>query len=166
MSFSVWLLAIALSGLFSAGHAWAGYRSNNGSSPPPPHLLVSGTIISPSARIALVVTLDGQGRRTDERRVHEGETVDGYRVARIRDDQVVFERDGKPFLIRVGNNRQPALTIDVAVPYQQKSEISGRFVPPPDDLETLKKQAHAISERLRQSPAFQKGLEGLDRRLR
>jgi hypothetical protein len=88
----------------------------------------------------------------------------GYAICPRR--RAPFKRDGEPVLIRVGTDRQPALTIDVAVPYQRKSEISGRFVAPPDDLEGLKKQAHAISERLRQSPAFQKGLEGLDRRLR
>jgi type II secretory pathway component PulC len=165
MSFVGWLLVIAVSGLFSAGHLWAAEQADNATLPPPPPLLVSGTIISPSARMALIATLDGQGKPVGERRVHEGEAIDGYRVATIQQEQVIFERDGQTFSIRVGNDRQPAPTIGVVVPYERKREISGRFVPAPDNIEEWKTQADSISERLRRSPAFQKGLEDLDRRL-
>jgi len=169
----VW--AVALSGLLLVVgvSAWAGEEGRKGNTPEaavPPHappLLVAGTLISPPTRIALIVILDEQGKATGERKLHEGEDVNGYRIARIHQDMVYFERDGRTFPIRVGNNRQPVpTTINVVTPYERKKDKPANLVPPPDDIEDIKKQTETFVERLRESPEFQKGLEEMRRRLR
>jgi hypothetical protein len=167
--------AVALSGLLllAGGSAWAGEEGHKGNSPEAavpthaPPLLVAGTLISPPTRIALIVTLDEQGKATGERKLHEGEDVNGYRIAKIRQDMVYFEKDGRTFPIRVGNNRQPVpTTINIVTPYERKKEKPTNFIPPPDDIEDLKKQTETFMERLKGSPEFQKGLEEMRRRLR
>jgi len=167
--------AVALLGLLllAGVSAWAGEEGNKGDSPAAampthaPPLLVAGTVISPPTRIALIVILDEQGKATSERKVHEGEDVNGYRIAKIHQDMVYFERDGRTFPIRVGNNRQPIpTTINVVTPYERKKDKPANFIPPPDDIEDVKKQTETFMERLKESPEFQKGLEEMRRRLR
>ena len=166
--------AVALSGLLLlvGVSAWAGEEEHKGDSPEAavsthvPSLLVAGTLISPPTRIALIVILDEQGKATGERKLHEGEDVNGYRIAKIHQDMVYFERDGRTFRIRVGNNRLPIpTTISIVTPYEGKKEKPANFIPPPDDIEDVKKQTEAFVERLKESPEFQKGLEEMRRRL-
>jgi type II secretory pathway component PulC len=169
----VW--AVALSGLLLlvGVRAWAGEEGHTGNSPVTavpthaPPLLVTGTLISPPTKVALIVILDEQGKATRELKLHEGEDVNGYRITTIRQDTVYFERDGRTFPIRVGNNRQPIpTTINIVTPYERKKEKPANFVPPPGDIEDIKKQTETFMERLKESAEFQKGLEEMRRRLR
>jgi hypothetical protein len=76
---------------------------------------------------------------------------------------VILDEQGKA----TGNNRQPIpTTIKVVTPYEQKKEKPANFIPPPDDIEDIKKQTETFVERLKESPEFQKGLEEMSRRLR
>ena len=167
--------AVALSGLLllvgvHASASEEGHEGNRPAAAVPSHappLLVTGTVIAPPTKIALIVILDEQGKATAERTLHEGEDVNGYRIAKIQRDIVYFERDGRTFSIRVGNNRQPIpTTINIVTPYQRKKEKPATFVPPPDDIEDVKRQTETFMERLKESPEFQKGLEEMRRRLR
>jgi type II secretory pathway component PulC len=167
--------AVALSGLLLlvGVSAWAGEEGPSANLPSAavpthtPPLLVAGTLISPPTRIALIVILDEQGKAMGERKLHEGEDVNGYRIAKIHRDMVYFERDGRTFPIRVGNNRHPGpTTINVVTPYERKTEKPATFIPPPDDIEDVKKQTETFMERLKERPEFQKGLEEMRRRLR
>ena len=158
--------ATALLGLLSLGGvAWAGGEGDARHSLAPP-FLVSGTIISPPARIAVIVILDEQGKPVDERKIHEGDTVKGYRVATIDVDRVVFERDGQASPIRVKNEQQGARVIAPVSPYERKRERPVNVVPPPDNIEDVKKQTETFLQQLRESPEFQKGIEQVKRRLR
>ena len=167
--------AVALSGLLllAGVSAWAGEEGDKGNSPAAavhthaPPLLVTGTVISPPTKIALIVILDEQGKALSEIKLHEGEAVEGYRITKIQQDTVFFERDGQTFPIRVGNNRRPVpTTIEVVTPYERKKEKPANFIPPPDDIEDVKKQTETFMERLKENPEFQKGLEDMRRRLR
>jgi type II secretory pathway component PulC len=169
----VWVGALSGLLLLVGVSAWAGEEGPIGNSPAAavpthvPPLLVAGTLISPPTRIALIVILDEQGKATGERKLHEGEDVNGYRIAKIHQDMVYFERDGRTFPIRVGNNRQTIpTTIDVVTRFERTKEKPANFVPPPDDIEDIKKQTETFMERLKESPEFQKGLEEMRRRLR
>jgi type II secretory pathway component PulC len=170
---AVW--AGALSGLLLlvCVSAWAGEEGHKGNSPAAavpthvPPLLVTGTLISPPTKIALIVILDEQGQATGELKRHEGEDVNGYRIVKIREDMVYFEKDGRTFPIRVGNNRQPIpTTINIVTPYVRKKDKPANVIPPPGDIEDVRKQTEAFMERLKDSPEFQKGLEEMRRRLR
>src|SRR2546428_11202944 len=90
---------LLLVGLLVGVSAWAGEEGHEGDAPAAagpsqaPPLLVTGTVISPPTKIALIVILDEQGKATAERKLHEGEAVNGYRIAKIQQDTVYFERD-------------------------------------------------------------------------
>ena len=74
------LLAVLLAELLIiGGGAWAGEDMDEQHSPSPP-FRVSGTVISLPTKIALVVVLDAQGKSTGEFKLHEGDTVEGYRI--------------------------------------------------------------------------------------
>ena len=135
--------------------------------PQAPPFLVSGTVISPPSKLATVVILDEQGKAMGELMLHEGEAVNGYRIAKIQQDTVFFERDGQTFPIRVGNDRQPIPTaIHVVTPYERKKEKPAHFIPPPDNIGDIRKQTETLMERLKENPEFQKGLEEVTRRVR
>ncbi len=167
--------AVAFSGplLLVGVHAWAAEEGHEGPRPAAvaprhaPLLLVTGTVIAPPTKIALIVTLDDQGKATGERKLHEGEDINGYRIAKIQQDTVYFERDGQTFPIRVGNNRSPLPTaIEIVTPYQRQKDKPANFVPPPENIEDVKRQTETFMERLKESPEFQKGLDEMRRRLR
>ena len=150
------LQAIALSSLLLTGGTCAGEKDDAGVALQHPPFLISGTVIAPATKIALIVILDEQGRALQALRLHEGETVNGYQVAQIREEHVLFERDGHTFLVRVGNDRQGRAT-DVVVPVARKREIAGEFVPPPNNIEEIKKQTDLVIERLKGNPGVPKG---------
>src|SRR6185436_470858 len=137
----VWVSAFSGLLLLACVNAWAGEEGHDGNSPAAavpthvPPLLVSGTLISPPTRIAVIVILDEQGQATGERKLHEGEEVNGYRIAKIHQDMVYFERDGRTFPIRVGNLPQSSpTTINIVTPYERKKDKPANFIPPPDDI--------------------------------
>jgi hypothetical protein len=152
--------------LVLGGGAWAGEEGDARTSPGAPPFLVSGTIVSPPTRIALIVILDEQGKAVSEVKVHQGETLKGYRVVKIDPEEVLFERDGQPSLIRVRNQQQPVPVIAPVTPYGRKKERPVNVVPPPDDIEAVKKQTEMFMQQLRESSEFQKGMEEVKRRLR
>jgi type II secretory pathway component PulC len=159
------LLAVLLAELLViGGGAWAGEDMDEQHSPSPP-FRVSGTVISLPTKIALVVVLDAQGKSTSEFKLHEGDTVEGYRIANIHHDQVFFERNGQTFQIRVGHERHAAPPqIAPVIPYQRKKERPATFVDPPDNIEEVRKQTETFMQQLKEHPEFQKGLEELKRR--
>jgi type II secretory pathway component PulC len=129
----------------------------------PPPFLVVGTVLSPETKVVALTILDDQGNSTRAVKLHEGDSVEGYRVAKIQMDQVLFERDGQTFSIRVGNDRQPAPRIAPAIPYQRRKEVRGEFVSPPDNIEEVRRQTDEFIQRLKGNPEFQKGLDQLRR---
>lgn len=149
--------------LLSFGGAWGGEDGDVPNSTTPP-FLVSGTIISPPSSIALVVILNEQGQALGELRLHEGEAVNGYRIAKIHMDQVIFERNGQGFPVRVGNAHLPTPTIVPVVPYERRKERPATFGAPPDNIEDIRRQTETFMRRLGDNPEFQKGLEEVKRR--
>lgn len=131
-----------------------------------PPFLVVGTVLSPQTKVVAITILDEQGKSMRDVKLHEGESVEGYRVAKIQMDQVLFERDGQTFPIRVGNDRQPAPRTAPAVPYERKKEVRAEFVSPPDNLDEVRKQTEELIQRLKANPEFQKGLDQLRRGVR
>jgi type II secretory pathway component PulC len=131
-----------------------------------PPFLVVGTVLSPDTKVVAITILDEQGKSTRALKLHEGDSVEGYRVARIEMDQVLFERDGRTFPIRVGNDRQPAQRIAPAIPYERKKPVRAEFVAPPDNIEEIRKQTDEFVQRLKENPEFQKGMDQLRRAVR
>jgi type II secretory pathway component PulC len=152
--------------LVLGGGAWAGEEGDARNSPGAPPFLVSGTIVSPPTRIALIVILDEQGKAVGEVKVHEGDTVKGYRVVKIDPERVLFERDGQPSPIRVGNAHHPVPVNAPVTPYERRKERPVNVVPPPDNIEDVKKQTETFMQQLRDSSEFQKGIAEVKRRLR
>jgi hypothetical protein len=69
-----------------------------------PEWFVTGTILAPPTKAALVVGMDQEGRETGSVRVNEGETVGGYRVIAVEEDRVSLERSGQLFTVRLGRS--------------------------------------------------------------
>lgn len=63
-----------------------------------PPFQVAGTVIAPSAKMALIV----QGDEAGGQWVEEGDTIHGYRVIRISERTVTFERDGQTVVVILG----------------------------------------------------------------
>lgn len=129
-----------------------------------PTLLVTGTIVAPPGNAAVIVVLDAAGRETGSARVSEGETVNGYRVAAVGPDRVLFEAAGQTFTVRLGG-ALPATGTDAASrPIEATS--SGRMasiavgpdgVPPRDTDERLRR-AEPVLKVLREHPRIQQKL--------
>jgi type II secretory pathway component PulC len=130
-----------------------------------PPFLVVGTVLSPDTKVVAITILD-EGKSMRDVKLHEGESVEGYRVAKIEMDQVLFERDGQTFPIRVGNDRQPAPRTAPAIPYERKKPVRAEFVAPPDNIDEIRKQTDEFVQRLKENPEFQKGMDQLRRAVR
>jgi len=160
------VLGVAAAGvLVATGEIRAGEGDEPGASARRLPFLVSGTIIAPSTRIALIVVLDEHGAAVQECRSHEGDTINGFQIARIAEEHVVFQRGGQTFTLRVGN-QSPGGADGETRSAGGRPEIAGGLVPPPDNIEEIKKDTEALVERLKGNPLFQQGLEQLDRRFR
>ena len=96
----------------------------------------------------------------------EGAVVATYRVVRTHGDRVVFEREGHTFFVRVGAERQDALTPTPTTPYVRKGSAPIRVVAPPANIEEIRQQAGAFVERLKANPAFQERVDTMLRRVR
>ncbi len=163
-------------GLAAAAGYWAGLRSSpqpppvvvmrptppeqRGAVPPPP-FFIKGTVLSPESRLAHVAVLDDAQREKQSYQVREGETLEGYRLARIDNHRVYFERDGVVFLLPVGGSlaaAEPPVPADAQRLVPQK-ERTGEFVPPPANIEEIRRETDSFVERLRQNPEFRKTLE-------
>jgi type II secretory pathway component PulC len=134
---------------------------------PPPPFFIKGTVLSPDSRLAHVAVLDDAQRERQVHQVREGETLEGYRLARIDNHRVYFERDGVVFLLPVGGS-QPALETPVPADAQRlvpQKERTGEFVPPPANIEEIRRETDSFVEQLRQNPEFRKALEQKQREL-
>jgi len=128
---------------------------------PPPPFFVKGTVLSPDSRLAHVAVLDDAQREKQSYQVREGETLEGYRLARIDNHRVYFERDDVVFLLPVGGSKpatEPPVPADARRLVPQK-ERTGEFVPPPANIEEIRRETDSFVERLRQNPEFQNALE-------
>jgi len=127
---------------------------------------VSGTLISPPTRIALVVLLDEQGKATGEVKLHEGDIFEGYRLVSIEAHEVVFEQRGRTVSVKVGNDLPAAPTSAVVpvIPHERTKPRPGTIIPPPDNIEEIRRQTETFLEQLRQNAEFQKGLDAVKER--
>lgn len=172
----VWVIGLAMLGLATGVGYWAGLRSTPQPPPalavrstppeqraavPPPPFFIKGTVISPESRLAHVAVLDDGQREKQSYQVREGEMLEGYRLARIDNHRVYFERDGVVFLLPVGASKpatEPPVPADARRLVPQK-ERTGEFVPPPANIEEIRRETDSFVERLRQNPEFRKTLE-------
>lgn len=178
----VWAIGLATLALAAGGGYWAGLNSSSQPSPaavvratppeqraavPPPPFFIKGTVLSPDSRLAHVAVLDDAQRERQVHQVREGETLEGYRLARIDNHRVYFERDGVVFLLPVGGSKpttEPPMPADAQRLVPQK-ERTGEFVPPPANIEEIRRETDSFVEQLRQNPEFRKALEQKQREL-
>ena len=64
-----------------------------------------------------------EGKAGSQMLASEGAVVATYRVVSIHADRVVFEREGHTFFVRVGAERQDALTPTPTTPYVRKGRL-------------------------------------------
>lgn len=137
-----------------------------------PPFRVTGTVIAPPERFVHLLVLDEKGNEEGTLRVREGEAVKGYLVKQIDNHRVYFEREGKTVRIDVGNDRpaieEPTPRLNKAPNQQpaQQKERKATFIPPPDNIEEIKKQTDAFVEKLKDHPEFKKRLEEKKRQIR
>ena len=135
-------------------------------SPPDLPFAVAGTVIAPPTKFAVISMNRPQGKAGAQMLASEGAVVATYRVASIHADRVVFEREGHTFVVRVGAERQDALTPTSTTPYVRKGSAPMRVVAPPANLEEIRQQTGAFVERLNANPEFQKRVDTMLRRVR
>ncbi len=130
-----------------------------------PPFRVTGTVIAPPEKFVHLLVLDKKGNEEGTMRVREGEVVNGYLIKQIDNHRVYFEREGKTFRIDVGNDKpaveDPAPRLKKTPDQQpvQQKERKATFIPPPDNIEEIKKQTDAFIEKLKEHPEFNKRLE-------
>lgn len=169
----VWAIGLATLGLAAGGGYWAGLNSSSQPPPaaviratppelraavPPPPFFIKGTVLSPDSRLAHVAVLDDAQREKQTYQVRESETLEGYRLVRVENHRVYFERDGVVFLLPVGGSKpaeEPPVPADAQRLVPQK-ERTGEFVPPPANIEEIRRATDNYFEQLRQNPELQK----------
>lgn len=121
---------------------------------------VTGTVLAPREKFVHLLVLDEKGKEEGTVRVREGESIKGYRVTQIENQYASFEKDGQTVRIAVGNDR---LVSEEKKPRPRTSqappmEMKGRIVPPPENVEEVRKEAERFFEKLREHPEFKKRL--------
>ncbi len=162
------LALFLLPALLWGGMAWGGAEGEGGKAAPPvslPPVRVSGTLISPLMKAALIVVLDEQGKEAGFRQVGEGDTVEGYRVVSIQTDRVSFERDGHTFVVPVRHDRPPVPSMVPAFASPETQEGSAGTAPSPAEIEEMRNTAESFFERLQQNTDFKAAVEEARRRL-
>ncbi len=172
----VWAIGLATLALAAGGGYWAGQRSSSQPPPavvvratppeqraavPPPPFYIKGTVLYPDSRLAHVALLDDAQREKQSYQVREDETLEGYRLARVENHRVYFERDGVVFLLPVGGSKpaeEPPVPADAQRLVPQK-ERAAEFVPPPANIEDIRRETDSFFEQLRQNPELQKSRE-------
>lgn len=126
---------------------------------PPPPFRISATLISPQQRVVHLQLLDTVRKPYGPSiTAIEGETVEGYLVERIDNHRVYFKRDGLWFRIDVGADRIVQDEIPPPATVKQK-ERAMNFVPPPENIEEIRKEAAIFIEKLKEQPDFKRALE-------
>ena len=138
----------------------------NAESPAGLPFAVAGTMTAPPTKFAVISMIRPEGKAGAQMLASEGAVVAAYRVVSIHPDRVVFERDGHTFFVRVGAERQDALTPTPTTPYVRKRTAPLRVVAPPANIEEIKQQTGAFVERLKANPEFQNGVDAMLRRVR
>ena len=138
----------------------------NAESPAGLPFAVAGTMTAPPANVAVISMIGREGKAGSQMLVSEGAVVATYRVVRIHADRVVFEREGHTFFVRIGAERQDALTPTPTTPYVRKGSAPMRVVAPPANIEEIRQQTGAFVERLKANPEFQKRVDTMLRRVR
>jgi type II secretory pathway component PulC len=129
---------------------------------------VTGTVLAPREKFVHLIVFDEQGKEEGTIRVREGEKIKGYVVKQIEDHRVCFEKDGQELRIDIGN---PGAVSDEKRPRSVSSqapplEMKGKIVPPPDNIEELKKEAENFFKKLEEHPEFKRRLEEKKRQIR
>jgi len=126
---------------------------------PPPPFRITGTLLSPETKIVHLVILDTarqpQGAPISAK---EGETVAAYLVKRIDNHRVYFEREGQLFLMHVGGDQIVQDDAPAPEPVKQK-ERTANFIPPPENIEEIRKDTAIFIEKLKEQPDFKRALE-------
>ena len=138
----------------------------NAESPAGLPFAVAGTMTAPPTKFAVISMIGPEGKAGAQVLASEGAVVAAYRVVSIHADRVVFEREGHAFFVRVGTERQDALTQTPTTPYVRKRSAPLRVVAPPANIEEIRQQTGALIERLKANPEFQSALDGALRRFR
>ena len=138
----------------------------NAESPSGLPFTVAGTMTAPPTKFAVISMIGREGKAGSQMLASEGAVVATYRVASIHADRVVFEREGHTFFVRVGAERQDALTPTPTTPYVRKGSAPMRVVAPPANIEEIRQQTGAFVERLEANPEFQKRVDAMLRRVR
>lgn len=126
----------------------------------PPPFRITGTLISPETKVVHLVILDAERQpQGDAISAQEGETVAAYLVKRIDNHRVYFERDGQLFLMHVGGDR--VVQDDTPAPTNpaKQKERTGQFIPPPANIEAIRKDTAIYIEQLKEQPDFKRALE-------
>ena len=127
---------------------------------------VAGTMTAPPTKFAVISMIGREGKAGSQMLASEGAVVATYRVASIHADRVVFEREGHTFVVRVGSDRQDALTPAPTTPYVRKGAAPLRVVAPPANIEEIRQQTSVFVERLKANPTFQNSVDAMLRRVR
>ena len=127
---------------------------------------VAGTMTAPPTKLAVISMIGPEGRAGAQVLAGEGAVVADYRVVSIHPDRVVFERDGRTFLVRVAAERQDVPAQGAPPPYARKRTALQTVAEPPANIEEIRQQSRAFIERLKANPQFKNGLEGAVRRVR
>jgi type II secretory pathway component PulC len=138
----------------------------NAESPAGLPFVVAGTMTAPPTKFAVISMTGPEGKAGAQMLASEGAVVAAYRVVSIQPDRVVFERDGHLFFVRVGTERQDALTPTPTTPYVRQRTAPVRVVAPPANIEEIRQQTFALLERLKANPEFQNGVDAMLRRVR
>ena len=138
----------------------------NAESPAGLPFAVAGTMTAPPTKFAVISMIGREGKPGAQVLAGEGAVVAAYRVISIHPDRVVFAREGHTFFVRVGTERQDALTPTPTTPYVRKRTAPLRVVAPPANIEEIRQQTGAFVDLLKANPEFQKSLDERLRRLR
>jgi hypothetical protein len=130
----------------------------NAESPAGLPFVVAGTMTAPPTKFAVISMTGPEGKAGAQMLASEGAVVAAYRV--------VFERDGHTFFVRVGTERQDALTPTPTTPYVRQRTAPVRVVVPPANIEEIRQQTFALLERLKANPEFQHGVDAMVRGVR
>jgi hypothetical protein len=148
---------------------------------PDSRFTLAGTMLTDAKRAALITLVDDKQNEIGSRLVPEGDTIEGFRLARVEPNLIWLERDGQRFVSRLGGppqKVQPAATprgrfvpmapgerVTPSAPFQggepRRLPVRDTTSVPPEKLEGMQKAAGAVLERIQDSPEFQKSLEKL-----